>query len=165
MSERSPWREPMVWLMIGLPIASVVAGIALAVAAVRSGGADSVSDEVQRIAQIQLTELGPDARAKSMKLSAVLHLEEAAIEVIPVHGQFMRNQPIILTLSHPTEARLDRRLILQPTELGWRVTGNVRVTHDWIVQLAPIDDNLWRVRGRLKTGQRALYLQPALIGD
>lgn len=164
MAERSPWREPMVWLMIGLPAASVVFGIALAVTAVCSGGADSISDEVQHIAQMQITEQAPDARATSMKLSAVLRLEEEAIEVLPVSGEFIRTQVLMLTLSHPTDAMQDRHLILQPTELGWRVTGNTRANHDWIAQLTPTDAQ-WRVRGRIKAGQRAAFLQPIHSGN
>jgi len=164
MGERSPWREPMVWLMIGLPAASVVVGLALVVAAVRSGGADEVSDDVRSTAQMQVTELGPDARAQAMKLSAVLRLEDAAVDVLPVNGDFVRNQALILTLSHPTDATQDRHFILQPSELGWRIAGDVRASHDWIAQLAPADGR-WRLRGRLKAGQRAGYLGPALVGD
>lgn len=163
MGERSPLREPMVWLMIGLPAASVIAGIALLVVAVRSGGADTVIDNVRRTAQMQVTELGPDARAQSMNLSAVLRLG-AAIDVLPVNGQFARNQPLILTLSHPTDATQDRQLLLQPTELGWRIASDVRASHDWIAQLEPADRQ-WRVRGRLKAGQRAVHLGPTLVGD
>ena len=39
--KRSPWREPMVWLVIGLPLASVVAGVGLVIVASRSGSSDS----------------------------------------------------------------------------------------------------------------------------
>ena len=164
MGERSPLREPMVWLMIGLPAASVVAAFWLLASSVRSGGADEVGDDVRSTAQMQVTELGPDARAQSMKLSAVLRLEDAAIDVLPVNGEFARNQALILTLSHPTDAKQDRRLILQPSELGWRISGDVRAGHDWIAQLAPADER-WRLRGRIKAGQRAAHLGSALVGD
>ncbi|MFA6986249.1 MAG: FixH family protein [Arenimonas sp.] len=164
MSERSPLREPMVWLMVGLPAVSVIAGIGLVVAAVRSGGADQVSDKVQRTAQIQVTELGPDARAQAMKLSAVLRLEANAVDVLPVNGEFARDQALVLRLSHPTDAALDRKLTLQPTTLGWRAAGDLRASHDWIAQLAPGDGH-WRVHGRIEAGQRASYLGPALVGD
>lgn len=164
MNERSALREPMVWLMIGLPAASVVAGIALVVAAIRTGGADTVTDEVQRTAQIQVSELGPDERAQAMKLSAVLRLEPAALAVLPVNGEFVRNEPLTLVLSHPTDAARDRRVVLQPTELGWRAIGDFRAGHDWIVQLAPADGQ-WRIHGRLHSGQQAAYLGPSLVAD
>ncbi len=154
----------MVWLMIGLPVASVIAGIALLVMAIRSGGADTVTDEVQRTAQIQVSELGPDERAQSMKLSAVLRLEPAAIDVLPVNGEFVRNEPLTLILSHPTDATRDRRVILQPTELGWRAIGDFRADHDWIAQLAPADGR-WRIHGRIQSRQQAAYLGPSLVAD
>lgn len=164
MSERSALREPMVWLMLGLPAASVVAGIALLVAAVRSGGADEVSDKVQRTAQVQVTELGPDARAQAMQLSVVLRVEDSAVEILPVNGAFARDHTLELTLSHPTDATRDRHMILRPSGSGWRIATDVRAGHDWITQLAPADGQ-WRLRGRIKTGQRAAYLRPAISGD
>ena len=164
MSERPALREPMVWLIVGLPAASVVAGIMLVITAVRSGGADTVIDDVQRTAQIQVTELGPDARARSMNLAAVLRLDAGTIEVLPVSGEFASNGALILTLSHPTDATQDRRLSLRPTSLGWRIAGDARADHDWIAQLAPVDRR-WRVRGRLKAGQESAYLGPALVAD
>lgn len=164
MSERSALREPMVWLMLGLPAASVVAGVGLVVAAVRSGGADEVSDKVQHTAQVQVAELGPDARAQVMQLSALLRLEDAAVEVLPVNGTFTRDQALQLTLSHPTDATRDRQMILRPSGSGWRLATDIRAGHDWIAQLASADGQ-WRIRGRIKAGQRATYLRPALTGD
>lgn len=150
--------------MIGLPAASVVAGLLLVATAIRSGGADEVVDDVRRTAQIQVAELGPDARAEAMKLSAVLSLDTATTQVLPVNGDFVRNEELVLTLSHPTDATQDRRLTLLPTELGWRTDGGMVSAHDWIVQLAPADAH-WRLRGRLKAGQRAAHLGPALVGN
>lgn len=164
MTERKALREPMVWLMIGLPAASVVAGLLLVATAVRSGGADEVTDDVRRTAQIQVAELGPDAQAHEMKLSAVLSLDKAATQVLPVNGDFVRNEELLLMLSHPTDAAQDRQLTLKPTELGWRAEVLPSSRHDWIVQLAPADGR-WRLRGRLKSGQRAAHLGPALVGD
>ncbi len=164
MVRQSPWREPMVWLMVGLPAASVVAGIGLLVVALRSGGADTVRDDVQRTAQVQVSELGPDARAQTMKLSAVLRLEDSSLEVLPVNGEFARSEGLILTLSHPTDATQDRELILQPTELGWHAGTDARASHDWIAELVPIDRQ-WRMRGRLKAGQRAARMGAALRAD
>ncbi len=164
MNERKAMHEPMVWLMIGLPAASVVAGIWLLASAIRSGGADEVSDEVHRTADVQVAEIGPDTRAQSMQLSAVLHLGTTAIDVFPVNGDFARNQSLVLTLSHPTDAKQDRHFILKPSDLGWRIVGDVRAGHDWIAQLAPADQH-WRLRGRLKAGQSAARMGPAFAGD
>jgi hypothetical protein len=164
MITRSPTREPMVWLMVGLPAASVVAGVLLVATAIRSGGADTVNDEVRRTAQIQQTDLSPDSRASSMGLSAVLRVEGSAIEVLPATGEFQRDQAILLILGHPTDAGQDRQLILRPGEQGWNVVGKLRRDHDWIVQLTSADRR-WRLRGRWKSGERATRLAPALAVD
>ena len=164
MTERSARREPMVWLMIGLPAFSVVVSAVLLAAALQNGGAVEVSDRVESFGEIQVAELGPDERAQSLKLSAVLRVEDAAIDVLPVSGGFARDQALILILVHPTDATQDRRLVLQPSEFGWRIIGDVRVGHDWIAQLAPSDQR-WRLHGRLKTGQRVARLGSAFAGD
>ena len=164
MSERRAFREPMVWLMIGLPAASVVAGLMLVATAVRSGGADEVTDAVRRTAQIQVSELGPDAQAEAMKLSAVLSVDKAATRILPVSGEFVRSEVLLLTLSHPTDSTQDRQLTLEPTELGWSAVAEIGTAHDWFAQLAPVDGR-WRLRGRLEAGQRAAHLGPALVGN
>src|SRR3546814_10478987 len=77
---RHPLREPMIWLVIALPLAAVLGGIWMMVLSSRSGSIDSVSDNVQRTGKIQTTDLGPDARTAQLKLGAVLHAEERSEE-------------------------------------------------------------------------------------
>lgn len=157
----SPWRNPMVWLMLGLPLAAVVAGISTVIIAVNAGGNDASPDEVRRTAQIQTAELGPDARADALKLSAVLSVHEQALEVLPATGEFPRKQPLRLMLQHPARAAEDRELKLLPTDRGWRAEFILDTGHDWLVQLAP-EGTAWRLRARLPAGQRGVLLAPAL---
>ncbi|MGO4222828.1 FixH family protein [Lysobacter sp. TAF61] len=169
MERSSPLRMPIMWLVLGLPIVSVVAGVGLLVAAVRSGSDDAVIDTVQRTAQIQLTELGPDARARELKLSAVLRVDKGMVELLPVAGGFgdgsvARDEPLTLILSHPSEAAQDRTINLTPSEMGWRANVEPAAGHDWLLLLAPRDRS-WRLRGRLQAGQRAAHLAPALADD
>ena len=157
----SAWREPMVWLMVGLPLAAVIASIALVVTAVRTDHNDSVRDDVQHTAQIQTVELGPDARAQALALSAVLRVDTDGIDVLPVGGDFDRNAPLELVLAHPTDAAQDRHLPLRPTELGWHGAGAPGVGHDWLLELTAAD-HAWRLRGRLHAHEHATRLAPAL---
>jgi hypothetical protein len=161
--QRPPWREPMMWLVVGLPLASVVAGIALVVTASRSGSNDAVADPVQRTAQIQVADLGPDARAQQLRLSAIVRFDRRLIEVLPVTGQFSREQPLRLALRHPARASADVELLLRPTKTGWRAPAVIDDSHDWNVQLLS-EDGRWRLRGRLPKQQRAAHLKPALQG-
>ncbi|MGN6224001.1 FixH family protein [Pseudoxanthomonas sp.] len=158
------WRIPAMWLVIGLPLASIVAGLGLVYISVRAGGADPVTDKVDRMAQIQTTDLGPDQRAQAMKLAAVLRVDAGVVEVIPVNGEFDRRAPLELHLQHPTRAEEDRRLRLPPAGNGWRLDEAVDASHAWKVQLGPADGQ-WRLRGRLPKAQRAVHLAPSLQDD
>lgn len=158
---RSAWREPMVWLVAALPAASIIAGVSLLVIAIRSGGADSVADPVQRTAQIQVSDLGPDKLAQQLHLTAIVRVGPGLVEVLPVTGDFDHGAPLRIALHHPTLASADRALLLQPTELGWRGRIDLAGTHDWNLQVSA-DDGRWRLHGRLPKGQLAAHLKPAV---
>ena len=107
--ERSKWSNPVMWLLVGLPVASVVFGIGLVVIASRDSN-DAVVDPVRRTAQMQVVDLGPDALAQRRKLSAVVRITGGAVEVIPVSGDFDRKAPLRLSLLHPSRSDDDRVL-------------------------------------------------------
>lgn len=158
---RHPLREPMVWLVIALPLAAVLAGIWMMVLSSRGGSIDSVPDDVQRTGQIQTTDLGPDERAARLKLGAVLQSEEGVLRVFPAGGEFRRGEPLRLQLLHPYEADADEAITLAPDELGWQAEFALDASHDWNLQLAD-EAGSWRLRGRLPRGQHAAHLGPAL---
>ncbi len=164
-TRRSPWCEPMVWLIVALPLASVVASALLIAAALRSSGNNDVAaDPVQRTAQIQVSDLAPDMQAQQRKLSAVLRVEAGIVEVLPATGDFDRSAPLQLSLRHPTQATADILLELRPTVNGWRASIVLADGHDWKLQLAPRDGG-WRILGRLPKGQRAARLAPVLAAS
>lgn len=162
-ASRPPWREPMLWLVVALPAAVVVAGIATLVIAIRAGGSDAIPDHVRRTAQIQIADLGADARAQALHLSAILRVDGGTIEVLPVGGTFARSQPLQLALRHPTRAAEDRELQLAPGGNGWLAAHSIDRGHDWRLELGPRDGH-WRLRGRLPRDQDAVRLSPA-FGD
>lgn len=166
MNERSksPWRVPVFWLVVGLPLLSIVAGVGLVIVAVRSGGADVVSDPVQRVSQIQTTDLGPDEAAAKLGLSAVLRVEDGVVEVLPATGKFGGGTALQLVLEHPTRQSDDLRLELLPQGPGWRVQQAVDGEHDWVVQLRD-GEGRWRLHGRLPKQQHAARLSPSLGGE
>jgi uncharacterized protein len=163
--KRSAWREPMVWLVAAIPIAAVIATVALLVTASRSSGNnDPVADDVRRTAQVQVADLDPDARAQRLKLSAIVRIGKDLVEVLPVKGDFDRNAPLTLSLHHPSRAELDRTLELAPVPTGWRSDAKLDLSHDWNVQLVPAG-RAWRLQGRWTARQQATYLHPALRSD
>lgn len=157
------WKEPMVWLVWGLPLASVVAGVWLVVTAVRAGGADPVIDDVQRVSQIQTTDLGPDERAMQRTLSALVQIRPDHVVLTPVTGDFGREASLVLVLTHPTDAAQDLRLPLARTTGGWAAPAHIDTGHDWNVQLTP-ENRHWRIRGRLQKDTQAARLAPSLGG-
>jgi hypothetical protein len=150
----------MVWLTAGLPAASVVAGLLLVVTAVRAGGADEVDMPVQRRAQIQLSELGPDEAAHRLQVAALVRLEGDRVDVLPVSGPLPRASTLVLSLSHPTDGRQDRRIELTPSAHGWQAVAAIPAGHDWLLRLTPADGH-WRVVGRMVRGAPT-RLGPAL---
>ena len=159
--KKSIWRMPVMWLVVGLPLASIIAGVGLVITAVNTGGADSVTDKVDRMSQIQTTDLGPDNQAQVLKLSAILRIDAGMVEVLPVTGEFKRNAPLRLSLEHPLQAQEDRMLELKPSVHGWQVEADIDETHDWRLQLTPADTQ-WRLKGRLPKQQYATRLAPSV---
>ena len=159
--KKSIWRMPIMWLVIGLPLTSIIAGVGLVITAVNTGGADSVTDKVDRMSQIQTTDLGPDNQAQVLKLSAILRVDGGMVEVLPVTGEFKRNAPLRLSLEHPLQAQEDRMLELKPSVHGWQVEADIDETHDWRLQLTPADTQ-WRLKGRLPKQQYATRLAPSV---
>jgi hypothetical protein len=151
------WREPMVWLVGGLPLVAVAASVALLVAAIRSGANEAVIEEAAE------STLDTGARAAQLNLSAVLRVDGDRLEVLPVSGTFDRKAALHLTAERgPSAADLRARLL--PSELGWQGQGARGDDQDWSVKLDAADGS-WELRGRLLRGQNAVLLQPALPGQ
>ncbi|HQW60294.1 FixH family protein [Thermomonas sp.] len=160
---RPPWKEPMVWLVVAIPAASVLASVALLVTAARSSGNnDVVADPVRRTAQIQVADLAPDIAARERGLVAVLRIDGERIELLPLAGVFPRDAALRLDLQHPARARDDLSMLLQPATGGWQARQALPLEHDWTLTVGAIDRS-WRLQGRLPRGQREVRLQPALV--
>lgn len=151
----------MLWLVVGLPAVVVAAGIATVVIAVRAGGSDAIPEDVRRMAQVQIAELGADQAAAERGLSLVLSVQEGELALLPASGEYAREAPLRLSLHHPTDAAQDRTLTLAPSADGWRAKAELDGSHDWRVVAADADGR-WRLQARLPAGQRGVLLRPAL---
>lgn len=153
-------RQPLVWLVIALPLLSVVAGVSLLF--LSADPLDAVGDPVKRTAQVQETDLSRDFETQRLGLQAQAHRSGDTIRISPVGSGFERAAPLDLVLRHPLRASEDRVATLAPTRDGWsaRIEG-LDATHDWLLELAPADRR-WRLVGRWKTGAPDVALQPAL---
>ncbi len=160
---RPGWREPLVWLVFGIPAIAVVALVWMVFIAAGPGSTDSVDTTVKRTSQIQVADLGPDEAAARLRLAALLRIDGKDLEVLPLHAGFDTAKPLKLALRHPTRSELDHELLMQPTATGWRATLELDLAHDWTLRLVP-QDNQWRLQGRLPRGQLSARLQPVTSG-
>ena len=160
----SPWRQPIVWLMVVLVGAVVVGSVVMYKVANADGPMDVVPDKVQRTGQAQQADLGPDAAAAQRNLGAIARIddEHGFVEVLPVSGDFDRKAALSLRLHHPTRADQDLALELAATTTGWRAEAKPAIDHDWLLQLTPASGEAWRLRGRMPKGQLAVQLRPAV---
>lgn len=158
-----PWyREPMVWLVLGLPLVVVIASLATLAIALRSGGNDAVPAEVRRSAQIQISNLRADQNAAQLGLSARMAIEADTGAVTLTLSSPAPGAGIVLRMSHPVHAAEDMTIPLTPS--GESLLGRIERldgSHDWLLQLGD-DDRQWRLHGRLERGQTRTRLSPAL---
>lgn len=158
----SPWRNPVLWLLVLLPLAAVVGGISMVVVATRSSGNnDVVTDAVSRTGQIQQAATGPDEVAMERRLSLVLRSEDGVVEAFPATGTFDRSRPLKVLFEHPTDSALDVAVELEPTATGWRTGRKLPADHHWNL-IAGDATGQWRLTGRLDRSAHAARLAPAL---
>lgn len=144
------WREPMVWLIIALPLAAVVGSLITWWIAARGADALVAEDYYKQGLAIHQT-LEREARAAALGLAAELRVQDGVLRLL-LEGRLERYpDKLQLTLVHPTRQELDlaldlpafargeyravlppmpagqRRLILQSAEQNWRLTGRTAV--------------------------------------
>jgi hypothetical protein len=161
-THRPATREPMFWLVWGLPAVVVVASIATLVIALRVGGADAVPLEVRRTAQIQVDDTAADQATLARALRGTLSLQPGthAIEVTLASVPPAATTTLRLWLRHPGRADLDRELTLVAAGDGWHGRLPTR-THAWNLDLSP-PDRAWRLTGRLEPDAMHASLSPRL---
>jgi uncharacterized protein len=161
---RPVWREPMLWLVTGLPLLVLVAAAVTLALALRAP-VDASATQVRRIAQVQLQDLAPDREAARRGLRARLEVDPARglIEVRLATGSDATgvDEHLVLQLLHPVSARHDRLVPLQRAGYHWRAQIEPWSPQAWEVRLAPPRGE-WRVGGRLPRGQRDAVLAPAV---
>lgn len=166
----SPWRQPVVWLVVALVAAAVAAGVAMVFIAGNAGNNDAVPDQVQRTAGAQVADIDADELARQRQLSAIVRVDAKAgtVQVLPVSGDFDRARPLRIYLHHPVREAEDQVLDLPVSGAGWQAAARIDGSHDWNLQLEPADgpaeDGNWRLRGRLPKGQLAARVAPSLQG-
>ena len=152
------WRRPWPWFLMSLPATAVVASIITIWLATRD--ADSlVSDDYYKEGLAIHQVLERDAKAKALGIAADLTVEDMRIQV-ELTGQ-MDAPPSTLTLhmTHPTRAEQDKQLVLHLGPDGHHTaTLPTKPSGIWKIMLEPADRS-WRLTGEWRspfTGHIAL---------
>jgi len=158
-----PWfREPMVWMMIGLPLCAVVAGTSTLMIALNSGSTDAVPDVVTRTLQIQNANLDADRRAIELGLSGRLTIDaETGAVQVQLDGLESLPPRLKLQLLHAGRASRDLQVPLVRGNDAWHGRVLNAAGQAWNIELSA-EDTSWRVGGRLDPGAVDSALAPLL---
>ena len=148
IESRKAWQEPMVWLMVGIPFLTVIAGFYTLYLAINSGSLDSSKVSVQRIAQAQTVEnlvdkfsaqqnyygfliIDKNLPIWSVTLKTVpIKLREQNIHIVFVHPQFAEQDVTVQISSKQESILLPKALAFKPQQIvvsdvqgKWRLVG------------------------------------------
>lgn len=154
---RAAWREPMLWLALAIPAATVAGGIGTL--RVARGGLDAAPESVRRTAQAQVADLAPDLQAATRGLAATMRIDDEGRIALALPADIADDRAT-LTLVHPTRADADlhwTRAAAGATWIGPRVSPQAR--GHWIIEAA---SRQWRLVGAQAPAARVVELRPAV---
>lgn len=150
---RSWYREPWPWLLMAGPGTVVLAGIVTTWLAVTSDDGLVAGDYYKRGIAINKT-LAREERARLLGLNGQLELDSNAarlrLEARHTPGELPRR--LRLTLFHATRSGLDRYLILEGGNGGWRTNGTALDLGEgrWLAVLED-EPGTWRLTARFSS--------------
>lgn len=158
---RAALREPMLWLIVGIPLATVIGGFTTLWLAGQSGQSDVVPDDVQRTAQAQVVDLAPDMTAARLHLSAHITIDASTAtvraDVVPVRAA----DTLILKFVHSLRAADDITLPMAREGDHWQARLPPLADAGWRLVLEDSQER-WRLVGRLPRDSREAQLLPAV---
>ena len=144
-AHRPPWREPLVWMVFGIPGLTVVAGLFTWWIAAQRADSNVAQDYYKRGLAINRS-LEREALAQSRGLTADVSLHGAHDLRVRLTGAGEMPATITVLLVHPVRAEQDRRLMLdrQP-DGGYRTVSPLAGAGTWGLAIETPD---WRLANR-----------------
>jgi hypothetical protein len=147
-SQGNWYREPMVWLVILIPLSSVVMGVVMLALAISTDDGLVVDDYYNKGLEINRS-LERDRLAEHLAVGAEIVFDAGQVQV-DLRGSDALSYPdyLNLRLFHATRSGLDRHLVLGPR--GTREYATTRpelAAGRWYIQL---DADGWRLTGALE---------------
>lgn len=157
------YREPMVWLVLAIPFATVVAGIGTLATAVRAGNVDAVIDPVKRTGRVQEFNMAGDRAAARLGLSGEGRVDaETGALSLRIAGDLPPAARLDITFAHPVRTSEDRSTTVVANGPGvFLGRTDIATDHDWNLLLRPKDGS-WRLVGRFHAQRETFELEPAL---
>lgn len=142
---RPAWREPLVWLVVGIPASTVVAGVfTWWIAAQRADS--NVSDDYYKRGLAINRSLERESRAKAIGLRAELSLAAEHDLRLRLSSGAALPPVVTVVLTHPVRADQDRRLSVERQADGsYRTVAPQVGAGTWDVSIEAQD---WRVAAR-----------------
>ena len=157
---------PLLWLVLAIPAATIVAGITTLVVSLRTGSIDAVIDPVTRTAQVQDRELAADQQAVALGLAGTGSYQAdtgaIAVNLTGDRDTQAAGTSLELAVLHPARGSLDHRVPLVAAGNGrWLGRVQIDASHDWNLQLGDPEGS-WRLVGRITANEPDFQLRPAL---
>lgn len=154
--------HPELWLVLAIPVATVLAGLGTLRLADVDTSTDGSGGTVRRTAQVQVAELGPDREAARRALTARVTVDRVAGTVlVELSGAGVRGERLNLSAQHALRADRDIALPLRRDGARWRAEGVPGADANWRLVLGDAG-GAWRLVGRLPRGGSSAALRPAL---
>ncbi len=159
-TESRSWKqEPLVWLMIGIPLSAVIMGIVMLTLAIQSYSGLVVDDYYKKGKQINRV-IARDRFAWELGLDAALSFDQGLVEIrFDPSVSHVPGDQIELSLVHATRPGLDQRLLLERRDTRL-YRGQLELVGEgrWNVALQTED---WRITGSMQfPDQQRIRLQP-----
>jgi hypothetical protein len=140
------YREPMVWMIIMIPLSAVIMGAIMLTLAVSTYDGLVSDDYYKKGLQINRS-MERDALAASYELSAEVVLGEIVEVSLAGSARFRAPEIVQLRLFHATRPGLDRHLSMRRVASGrYIASGSPLEPGAWHAQL---DADGWRLKARL----------------
>jgi hypothetical protein len=159
---RKAWQEPMVWLMVGIPFLTVIAGFYTLYLAINAGPLDPPKISVQRIAQAQTVNNSIDEYSTAQKYYAFLIIDKSqptwklSLKTIPSN---LIEKDINIVFVHPQRADQDITIQLPKNQDTIQMPTTVTFKpHQIVVSDAK---GQWRLVG-VDNGSNQIILTPVL---
>lgn len=158
---RKTWKEPMVWMIVGIPALTVIAGFYTLYLAIASGPLDSVQASVERVGKGQALHSAADSAASKGHYRGYLILDRQADPwqlTLKTTPENLAAKPVDVLFVHANRAERDVRVRLDSG------SGRLDKALDFTPQQVVVTDaaGQWRLVGSYDPATANIALTAAI---